>query len=394
MLLSAVRYLRGWVKFSAYGAYPEQFLSQLFLNDIEIREVYSCDGIIYAVCPAKQYKLLKKYAKKAGVRIRAAEKHGLPFIINRYHKRIGMIVGLALFTAILWICSLYVWEIKVVGCQSGEEQIILSAAEEIGISKGVLKSSIDERAAAEELRYVLTDTAWAAVNISNCIVQIEVTQRITPPDTAQQYPCNVVAKSDGTVVSVKTFSGRPQIQPGDGITQGQLLISGVVEDQYGKTTFVHADGEIIAKTRHNISVTIPYESTELLPNDNRCSQWRIEFFWIDIPLGLKDFDKSPPYEQFERTENKSQLKLFDVTLPISITEVSFNELTETQVIYDAQTAEQEAINMLDKKEQITFSGMKVLNREVEGIDNGDSYTLDAYYECEENISFQQEFIIY
>lgn len=394
MFLSAFRYLRGWVKFSAYGAYPEQFISQLFLNDIEIREVYSNEGIIYAVCPAKQYKRLKKYAKKAGIRIRAAEKHGLPFIINRYHRRIGMAVGVALFAAILWICSLYVWEVKVVGCQSGEEQTILSAAQELGISKGVRKSSIDERAAAEQLRYVLTDTAWAAVNISNCIVQIEVTERISPPDTAQQYFCNVVAERDGTVVSVQAYSGKPQVQVGDGVTQGQLLISGVVEDQYGKSTFVHADGEVIAKTRHSISVTVPYESTELLPNGQQSSQRRLEFFWLDIPLGIKDLDKSPPYEQFERTENKSQLKLFDVTLPVSMTEVSFNELAQTQVIYDAETAEQEAISLLEKQEQLAFSGSKILSRELEQIDNGDSFTLTAYYECEENVSLKQEFTIY
>lgn len=394
MLLLAVRYLRGWIKFSIYGAYPEQFISQLFLNNIEIREVYSCDGIIYAVCPARQYKFLKSYARKAGVRIRAVEKHGLPFIINRYHMRIGLIIGVALFAAILWICSLYVWEIKVVGCQSGEEQIILSAAEEIGIYKGVLKSSIDERAAAEQLRYILTDTAWAAVNISNCIVQIEVKERIAPPDTAQQYPCNVVAQSDGTVISVKTYSGKPQIQAGDGIVQGQLLISGVIEDQYGKTTFVHADGEIMAKTRHKLSVTIPYEDTELLPGHQQCSQWRIEFFWLDIPLGAKDFDKSPPYEQFERTEDKNVLKLFDVNLPVSITKVNFNELIEAQRTYDAKAAEQQAIDILEKKEQLMFSNIKILNREIEGIDNGDSYILEAYYECEENISLKQEFIIY
>lgn len=140
-------------------------------------------------------------------------------------------------------------------------------------------------------------------------------------------------------------------------------------------------------------MTVPYESRQLLPNGQQCSQRRLEFFWLDIPLGLSDLDRSPPYEQFERTENKSALKLFDVTLPVSVTEVSFNELTQTQVVYDAETAKQEAISILEKQEQLAFSDMKVLSREIEQMDNGDSFTLNAYYECEENVSLKQEFTI-
>lgn len=393
LILTIIRFLRGWVKFSAYGAYPDVFLSFLFQNNIEIRDVYISDGMIYASIPARNYKELRKYAKKAGIRIKAAEKHGAPFVINRYHRRIGIAVGLALFAAILWVCSLYVWEIRIVGCEDMSPSTVLAAAQEIGITKGIMRKSIDERHCAEQLRYMLDDAAWVAVNIKNSVVQIEVTERTLPPDVSERHPCNVIAKCDGTIISSEVYSGRSLVLNGDGVTEGQLLISGVIEDQYGKTTFVNADGNITAKTEHNITVNIPYELTDTLPTGKNRHQYRLEFFWLNCTLGLSNYDKKPPYEMSDRSEDKKELILFGTVLPVSLTDVTYSELKQTTVTYDEQTAKQEAYKRLNSEEALRFGTADIQSREITETDIGDSFSVKAEYICYENIAIKQEFTI-
>ncbi len=388
-IVRLIRFLHGYVLFSAYGAYPEKFLNMLVQKGIKIWDTYSKNNILFACVPFLKYKKLRPLAKKCGLRLHAIERHGLPFILYKYRKRIGIILGLIIFGVILWICSLFIWNVEVIGCETLSEDVVLATMKDLGLYPGVKRSEVDDKMIAEQARKKLPEVAWIAVNIRSGTAVVELSEREYPPVELEQYPCNLIAKTDGRIINMEVYEGQAAVAVGDGVTKGDLLISGVVSDQYGKTVFKHASGSIIAETEHNMSVTVPYDLTETAPTGEMREYKYLTFFGIDIPL----FIGGIPEGQYDQYINEEKLNLFGTDLPFGIKTKQLFVLDEVNTVLSEDQAREKAYEKLAKEEEIMFSNIEILDKKVEEIAHEGSYELKVYYTCKENIELQQEFIV-
>ena len=113
-----MRYMKGTLRFKAYGGYFERFINLAAQNGYSLWGVYKQDQIFYGVTTVKDYRKLAKTAKKAGVRLRIADKKGFPFLVHRYRKRLGLLIGICFFVSFLLFMQNFVWQIDVVGNQT------------------------------------------------------------------------------------------------------------------------------------------------------------------------------------------------------------------------------------------------------------------------------------
>lgn len=141
---------------------------------------------------------MRPLARKAGAVTRVKERHGLPFLLRRYRRRIGVAAGAALFIAFFAVTQQFVWVVEVQGNERVDSQVLLQALEELGVRRGVLKSGLDAREIQLEVQLKVDDLSWAALNIRGTTATLLVRERTVPPQKIDtKVPANVVAARDG-----------------------------------------------------------------------------------------------------------------------------------------------------------------------------------------------------
>ena len=86
LILRLFRYLLGYVRFAAWGGFPERFINLCEHNRILLWDVRSRDGVITACTDRSGYKRMRCAARRSGMRLRIKKKCGLPFFLNRHSR--------------------------------------------------------------------------------------------------------------------------------------------------------------------------------------------------------------------------------------------------------------------------------------------------------------------
>ena len=118
------------------------------------------------------------------------------------------------------------------------EQIVQAVAES-GIKRGANIKKIDLKSAEERTMVLLP--GLSSISISNMgttvVVEVkEVREKLPVVDPSQ--PCNLVAAKKGRITRVLALEGNAAVKVGEYVTEGQLLVTGVYEDRWGKALFL------------------------------------------------------------------------------------------------------------------------------------------------------------
>ena len=105
LVLNFIRFVMGYVCFTAYNGFPERCLNLCRMRGIILWDLRSIDGIIHAKTDRMGYRKIRSVAKKSGMKVRISKKCGLPFFLNRHSKRAGLLVGACFCIAMLCILS-------------------------------------------------------------------------------------------------------------------------------------------------------------------------------------------------------------------------------------------------------------------------------------------------
>jgi hypothetical protein len=128
-----------------------------------------------------------------------------------------------------------------------QEEYLLSAFENHGVSVGASISSIDDSDVAEFVVSEIDELSWAAINRKGSVVVIEVREKTPAPEKYDNsVPTNLIANENGLILSIDVLSGVEEIKSGSAVTKGDLLISGVVTYADGRERLVHGDGFVKA----------------------------------------------------------------------------------------------------------------------------------------------------
>ena len=87
MVSRLLRWVVGWVRVVTEGGYPERLLNDLTAAHIPIWNVHRRGEETRFSCMAGDYRRLRPLARRACLRMRVGQKHGLPFWRHRYRHR-------------------------------------------------------------------------------------------------------------------------------------------------------------------------------------------------------------------------------------------------------------------------------------------------------------------
>ena len=109
MILKLLRYILGYVLVEINGFAPERLINLLIKDEIVIWDVIQTE---------KGYRFyigIKPYLQKTNIKLNIVKRVGMPYIFRRNKKRAAFLIGVIFFVLIIYILSLFVWEVKVTG---------------------------------------------------------------------------------------------------------------------------------------------------------------------------------------------------------------------------------------------------------------------------------------
>lgn len=344
-IIKLLRRLRGFVRFSLRGGFPERVISLAARKGIAIRDVHKTENGICAYIAASDYKRLHRHARNCGCKMRVERKYGLPFFLHRNRKRKGLFAGALAALLFLSLMSHSVWVIEINGSTSLSDGEILYTLRQNGLYAGAPKRNINLISTEQNALIELPSLSWLAVSLKGSKAYVEVSDRTAPPEILPlSAPCNIVASHSGTVKRISAFRGTAAVAAGDSVAKGDLLVSGVTESGEG----IHSIAEVIAVVPVKIEVFLPFSSTVKEYTGKTVKKTTLHLLNLNIPLS---FFKKMSYNKYEIITETKFLDFSGGSLPIGRSVTKFLEYELVKKSLSPEEASEAAVTEARKRAQ-------------------------------------------
>lgn len=265
MLVKLIHWFRGILTVRIKGTSPERFINlccnkKIFIWNLKRVE----DGYEFHILASK-YRSLKPIAKKTGIIPKIILKKGFPFLLHRYRHRKGFALGVALCAILVYLMSLFIWDISIEGGSKYTPEAMLKFLEENKVYTGIKKKEVNCQEIEETIRLAYKDIGWVSAEIKGTRLIIKITETNMPaPAQAAILPSHIVATKDGIVKSIITRTGTPLVKIGDVVKKGDILVSGILTikndfDEILRLQPVVADADILCKSYYDYKEEFPLE---------------------------------------------------------------------------------------------------------------------------------------
>ncbi len=301
--------------------------------------------------------------------------------------------GLIICTVLIYIMSLFIWNIHIDGNVTHTDDVLLEYLESAGTYHGIRKNKVDCDQIVSDLRKEYSDIIWVSAEISGTRLIIKVkensdTTETTTADDSSDEPADLVADKDGIITEIITRSGVPAVAIGDVVKAGDILISGRIEvlDDAGEVAeyqYSVADSDIYAKTVYDYEDTFPLDYTERQYTKQVKKGYYINILDRKIHLWSPDVD----YEEYDIVTDENQWKLGEYFyLPISSGTISYSEYETKTERYDEAGGEAEAeARLADYLEELSKKGVQILENNVTILMDQDTCTVTGKIQVIEQI---------
>lgn len=385
----------GSVEFSGYGAFPEQFTTELISRGVELRRVRFGDGTISGSVSPADYWETARTARRCGLRIRAGKRRGLYFTALRYSPRAGLYVGFLAFVMLTALSGSRIQDIEIVSSgtvTAAQRSQIMSILGECGLTEGSSARRLENSTTAAERRILLEipEAAWVDVTCVGFRLEAAVEMGTPAPEMLDlDAPCNLVASRAAAVVSHVVRDGVLVADTGSGVPEGGLLVSGTVADAAGNVILKHASAEIIGEYTETREFFVPYKETLRLPEGETA-----EYRWLvygddEYPL----FFGGAAMEDSVYSEETEAVRLFGKETPLKIRTGRFTGYVSRNVTRSADDCLAELSRQQAAFEENFYAGQEVYSCEKTAVPEQDGIRLRCVYTLRGNIAKEQEILL-
>jgi similar to stage IV sporulation protein len=333
------------------GRSPERFINLCSNRGIYIWELKNVLGEYEFYIMLHDYLELKPIAYKTKTVPFIKKRFGLPFLIQKYRKRKGYVLGILLFSVFLYIMSLFIWDINILGGHTYTEEAMVKFLKTNEIYTGIQKKNIDGQEIEELIRGTYKDIGWVSAEIKGTRLIIKITETNMPaPAVTATEPVHITAAKDCIITSIITRTGVPQVDIGTVVKKGDILVSGVVDIIGDNGIMVNkkpviADADVIGKTFYEYEDTFSMNYKEKNYTGNKKIGHQISFILKKFNL----YSPSIPYKKYDIIVDELMLHFSDnFYLPMSHSSIYYMEYTEDNKRYTNEEAVEVAKDKLKR----------------------------------------------
>lgn len=335
MLNGLLNLLQGQIHIRAECAFPERILNLCSIHDLAFWDLKWENETTFTCRISRQdFRRLRQAAEKLDCTLSVMGREGVPFFLLRFRHRQALLVGLVGCSLALFLGSFFIWEFRIEGNERVPEETILRALEKNDVNLGTFGLLLDGEQLRNEILLEIPELSWIAINVSGCCANVQVRERLAPPELVdEQTPANVVARQPGLVLKVRAMDGVASVLPGMAVTEGQLLISGVEDTEpFGARIFAGM-GSVEARTWHALTTRIPMTMQEKRATGSKKTA-------ISLLIGkrrVKFFANSSIEDRkYDKIRKNYQTSVLGIPLPIKV-------VVETYRFYEPETVQIEAV---------------------------------------------------
>jgi similar to stage IV sporulation protein len=351
MLLKLYQWIKGFLIIRLKGQSPERFFNLCSHHNIYLWDVKNIEGNYECNIMLKDYKKLKVIAKKTKTVPYIRKKIGFPFIFSVYKKRKGYLLGLVLFVSIIYMLSLYIWDVSVLGGHTYTPEAMTKFLKENNIYVGVQKKQVDCQDIEELIRLTFHDIGWVSAEIkgTRLIIKITETKLPTKAVTATENR-HIIASKDAVITKIVTRTGIPKVDIGSVVKKGDILVSGIVNVIGDNETLVSknpviADADVMGKTFYEYKDTFSLNYIENQYTGNTKKSFMLSMFLKKINI----YKPRNFYPKYDIIVNDYTFRLNEnFYLPFGYSLSEYSEYVEVKKKYTEQEAIKIATDNLNR----------------------------------------------
>lgn len=288
-----------------------------------------------------------------------------------------------IFIAILFVNSLFIWNIHVDGNYSYSGEQISNFVRKQNIKEGCFKNGINCNNLEKEIRKKYDDISWVCAEVKGTSLLIHIKENyITEISQKEEEPYDLVSGKSAKIVSMLVRKGVSKVKVGDIVSKETVLVSGAVDvlDEAGTKlfyNFCNADGDIIGETNYKYIDELNENYTYPLITDNKT---------LLLP-GIASYKWNIKHDK--KTEhiivNDVPLKfLGNIYLPISIQKYTIIQYETKKAVYTKNQAETILKDRLTNKLSVLEQkGYKIIEKNVKIEKVNDTYHMEGTIVCHE-----------
>lgn len=246
-----VNWTKGYVVVEVEGLFLEKFTNFCINNNTNFWNLIKINNTkIRLATTIKDFKAMRKFARKTRCRMKLVEKNGLAFKMFRYRKRKWFLLGILMFLTILKVLTSLIWNINIIGANNIDEKELIAELYELGLKKYSFKKDIDTFYINYKMMIQRDDIAFITIKFDGVNANVEIVEKVLKPDVIpKDIPINIIANKTGVISEINVLAGTKKVNVGDTVLKGDLLVEGIMEMQKlpEKTQYIHSQAEIKAR---------------------------------------------------------------------------------------------------------------------------------------------------
>ncbi len=397
MLDIIIKYIQGFYKVRVNSININRFINLCKSRNIIIWDLKRNENELVFFITQRDYEKLAVPVEKTSAEVKLLKEYGLRAFIKKNRKRVPFVIGFLLFVLIIYVQSLFIWNISVSGEEDYTSDEILAHVSKNYVSIGTFKSEIDCEELEKNLRADFSDIAWISCSIEGTKLTIEITETLDVfTDTSMNVPCNIVALKDCTISEMVTSAGVPVVTEGIDVKKGDILISGAVflYDDNGEvfdTNYVSAEGNVYGISTYNYEnvINLKYYAKEY--TDNSKSYYSFGLFnFIFTP-----FEKSSDYENYDVITDTGYAHIgSSFYLPFSIEKTTIHEYNLKQITLTEDEAKEKAkVKLQEYISDLQEKGVQIIENNVKITCDEDTCTAKGTLVVNELVGIPHELVI-
>ncbi len=264
-IINKAKYKYGYLEVQIEGFFTERFINLCRINNIQITKIRNIvPGVVRFEILIKDFKKLRKIARKTKCKVKIKKKSGIYFRITKYKKRKIILILALLLIALMITSSCFIWKIEVCGNTYLQKEKIIKDLKDSGVYIGKFRLNIDKKKVINNMRIVEQDITWAGLDFdgTKAILTIVEKTRLDEDEIQDTKIGNIVATKSGILTRIIPSNGTAIYKEGSYIQKDSVLIEGAIYNKYIENKKVTAKGIVRANCEYNFDLVYYFNDIE------------------------------------------------------------------------------------------------------------------------------------
>ena len=344
----------GWLwgtrKIAVKGSSVRRFLQLCLTKGVRMWNLTEAgaDMVLFEISNRND-SIVRELAGKCGVEIETRRRGGIPAFFVHSRKHLSFLCGILAAWLLVQGLGSHIWRIEIHGNSFYSTDLLQTFLTAEGYAPGIRRASVVCDDLEQLLRKEYARISWVSARVEGTCLILEMRESEAAPEEIKKTDGSLIAAADGIVKELTVRAGLPQVQIGDAVSAGQVLVDGrVPRYDDGKLEIgseaVCADADIVLER----TVTYTDEFSAVYPvriTDKKQKRSWVRAGTLQLQLPFLPFAAAKGEGQDSQSISRQVRVVGDFYLPVYYGETVKRTFIEQQIPYDKE----ELKKMIEKR---------------------------------------------